>query len=989
MASTETCSLLTKNFDETGDISETCKVLGSDIINQKLSVLKLVQDLGPYLISTDINLRHRGTSAFAKILQNLPEDFLSEKELNFIAIFFSDRIKDHHSVVPAVLQGILVVVKMKNIPSDACVLLASSLFSNVVCYTQVQSDRLIYYQILHTLITKRSKDLQSMSSEFVHGVISAMDGERDPRNLMFLFHMLPEFLRSFPLGQLTEDTFEVIGCYFPVDFTPASSDTRAITREDLANSLLPCLTAIPAFGEFCIPLILEKLDSDLRQAKIDSLVLLREGCFVWNKETLSKYYKELWPHIKKELLPATDVQLQELCCSALKALLAKLLDTDAIRFVSDIMLSCEGLLEDTQLSLFEPALKLLLTTAQASELTCKSVVTKIFPFLLSLQKVNGNSDSVIVISAFILFLETCLEKKLDLFSEGSALSEVWSDIVQVFLCGTQNTNVEVRKSSFHAFTVLASQIHNEVTAQLCTIILASVVSEESVDLRKEVMECMAALARKNSGEVERIILPELIIKKDEEINLQVQQWRYEALCFLAARRFFIDDMAQQFTYLVSTCTQLTHVALKCLRDTVYKAEPAHKEFVEHLTQKCNIIQFLISWWLQHVVNDNPLFSNEEHLVDVSRIIDALVRPLSSAVQMSVVEPVLEMFMSKCNNGENGQNLLNVNSSSRYTQMVSLLEALIGSLRPDVNIATKRNLDDTVLPLAVHSNHMLTRMSAMRLLASIINKLQPDEALTAVLNRLEEYIKHVLSTENTNIQKNAALLHVYVTKALVLRGHNSMHHWLDKLIELIEDSHVGEIAAGGFHIIMRESDWYLNYASNSNIRLLYRQRLFMVVPKIVANYGSSQTQNKTHYLTALAHIIQEVPHIVLVPHLPQILPMLVQSLSAESSEELTLITLSTLLSLLTAKESVLEQYIDTFIPRFLSISHTCKYMKVRIAALKCLFRYLDYSPILLLPYKQRVIRELETCLDDKKRLVRQEAARTRSCWYLLGAPTPET
>lgn len=75
-----------------------------------MSILKLIEELGPYLISTDVNLRYRGTSAFVKVLQNLPENFLSEKEINFIAIFFSDRIKDHHSVVPAVLEGIFVVV---------------------------------------------------------------------------------------------------------------------------------------------------------------------------------------------------------------------------------------------------------------------------------------------------------------------------------------------------------------------------------------------------------------------------------------------------------------------------------------------------------------------------------------------------------------------------------------------------------------------------------------------------------------------------------------------------------------------------------------------------------------------------------------------------------------------------------------------------------------------------------------------------------------
>lgn len=987
MASTETCLLLTKNFNESGDISETCNILGLDIINRKLNILKLVEELGPYLISTDVNLRCRGTSAFTKVLQNLPENFLSEKELSFIAVFFSDRLKDHHSVIPAVLHGILIMVKMKNLPSDASVLLATSLFRNVVCYTQVQSDRLIYYQILHTLITERSKDLQIISSEFVHGVISAMDGERDPRNLMFLFRMLPEFLTFFPLGQLTEDTFEVIGCYFPVDFNPAGNDTQAITREDLANALLGCLTATPEFGEFCIPLISEKLDSDLRQAKIDSLVLLREGCSVWKKETLNKYCRELWPLIRKELLPPADAQLQELSCSALKALLAKLPNTGTVNLVNDIIFGCEGLLTDTQLSLFEPASKLLLTAAQASELSCISIVSKVFPFLLSLQKVNSNSDSVIVIDALILFLEVCLEKNLDLFSEGSALSDVWSDIVQVFICGIHNNNIEVRKSSFHAFAVLASKIDTVVTSQLCSILLTSVVSEKAVNVRKEVMECLRALARKNTREVESIIMPQLIIDKDEEMNLQVQRWRYETLCSLAVNNHFMSVVAEQFVYLVSTCTQLTCIALKCLRESLYKAEHHAKAFIDYLTHKCNIVEFLISWWLQRVANDDPLVSSEENLEDTSRIIDTLIRTLSSDIQISVVEPALDILLSTYNGGGNEQNLLNVNASSQYTQVVSLLEALLGSLKPDVNILNKRKFDEILLPLALYSNHTLTQTSAVRLLASIINKLQPDEVIVAMLNRIEECIKHEFSTENLNSQKNAALLHIFVTKALVLRGHTIMYHWLDKLIELIEHSIVGEIAANGFYIIMKESDWYLNYASNSNIRLLYRQRLFMVVPKIVTNYKLSETPNKINYLTTIAHIVQGVPHTVLVAQLPQILPMLVQSISAESSEELTLVMLSTLQSLLTAKERVLEEYSDTFIPRFLGISHTSTFMKVRIAALKCLRRYLDYSPILLLPYKQRVIRELEACLDDKKRLVRQEAARTRSCWFLLGAPTP--
>lgn len=104
--------------------------------------------------------------------------------------------------------------------------------------------------------------------------MSAMDGERDPRNLMFLFGFLPTFLKHIPLGHLTEEMFEVISCYYPIDFHPSPEDPAAVTRQDLATALAPCLCGTQAFGELCLVLLIEKLDSSLRLAKIDSLKLL-------------------------------------------------------------------------------------------------------------------------------------------------------------------------------------------------------------------------------------------------------------------------------------------------------------------------------------------------------------------------------------------------------------------------------------------------------------------------------------------------------------------------------------------------------------------------------------------------------------------------------------------------------------------------------------------------------------------------------------------
>lgn len=68
--------------------------------------------------------------------------------------------------------------------------------------------------------------------------------------------------------------FEVCSCYFPVDFHPAPNIPETITRDVLAQKLAICLCGNEEFAESCISLALEKMDSQLMVAKMDSLELL-------------------------------------------------------------------------------------------------------------------------------------------------------------------------------------------------------------------------------------------------------------------------------------------------------------------------------------------------------------------------------------------------------------------------------------------------------------------------------------------------------------------------------------------------------------------------------------------------------------------------------------------------------------------------------------------------------------------------------------------
>lgn len=62
-------------------------------------------------------------------------------------------------------------------------------------------------------------ELQVLGSGFVFGFIQAVDQERDPRNLLIIFSIVPIVSKYFKLEPFTEELFEVFSCYFPIDFT--------------------------------------------------------------------------------------------------------------------------------------------------------------------------------------------------------------------------------------------------------------------------------------------------------------------------------------------------------------------------------------------------------------------------------------------------------------------------------------------------------------------------------------------------------------------------------------------------------------------------------------------------------------------------------------------------------------------------------------------------------------------------------------------------
>uniref|UniRef100_A0A452R378 MMS19 nucleotide excision repair protein n=1 Tax=Ursus americanus TaxID=9643 RepID=A0A452R378_URSAM len=148
----------------------------------------------------------------------------------------------------------------------------------------------------------REEELKGLGADFTFGFIQVMDGEKDPRNLLVAFRIVHDLIsRDYSLGPFVEELFEVTSCYFPIDFTPPPNDPHGIQREDLILSLRAVLASTPRFAEFLLPLLIEKVDSEILSAKLDSLQTLNACCAVYGQKELKDFLPSLWASIRREV----------------------------------------------------------------------------------------------------------------------------------------------------------------------------------------------------------------------------------------------------------------------------------------------------------------------------------------------------------------------------------------------------------------------------------------------------------------------------------------------------------------------------------------------------------------------------------------------------------------------------------------------------------------------------------------------------------------
>ncbi|XP_071637667.1 MMS19 nucleotide excision repair protein [Temnothorax longispinosus] len=938
------------SFKDTAALNSLCRNLASEIELGSVKLCTFVETLGSYMTDQNVLTREKGVMALSSVLSQLPQDYLTESELRFITTFYCDRMKDHYSIIPSVLNGIQAIVNMTHLPQNASSSLLRVMFEHVQCQSQLLPERRKIYLILKSLIENRLHDLRSMGPDLVYGIISSMDGERDPNNLVLLFDMLPQFLKEFPLGHLTEEMFEVLACYFPVDFNPSGMEDLRVSREDLAEKLAPCLCAVPEFADYCLPLIIDKSYSTLRVAKLDSLNLLRESVQTFGLLKIKLCLPDLWTTLKKDIVPGRDVEIRDAALQAMTSLI-KVISVDETvckNFIDKIIADIKSSLCDVQLSLYRPAQTLLETIAAINKTICVQILQAVIPLCIGqYSTMNSLNDKIALIETLNNFMKICSNYDICI-QDIPELS--WTNIPQTYLDGLTIKSTELKSKIFLGLMIQKAYL-NDVQR---SILYNAICNEIETGCDKIQSTCHTTVIDFAALYLEEIsvLVKERLLSNTDETEVELLKRRIKALSAIAKIRelgcVILPKIVTMLTDTVNTDIRITILLniqkLIALKKSDYNIH-------QFLYKECHIIDKLISYE-----------TNVDHKMLISNICQLIIRNLTVEEQRAIVTKYAVVLNTKIPETD-----------------VTIMMNLFISLRKDINLNINNNTVENLYNLATSNCNPDIRQTSCKILSVLLNKMKVSD-VDRIVSYLEDKISNNLSTDSDiKLKQRTVNFQIWMTKALVMRGYAKSQYFLENLTHLLTHNEIGQFIGEQYQILVSKHEDILITENFCDVKIFYKQRVFEYLLRQNMNFASAMRQN---YLIALVHLLEQMPEELLFLHLTELVPLLIESLSL-SNEHLVLWTLTSFKLLLDTKHDVFSDNLQCVIPRLMQLS-THRIMGVRIAALECLAHYTSYSTILINPYKQSVLDKLGVLVDDRKRLVRKAAVETRIRWYLVGA-----
>ncbi|VAI80605.1 unnamed protein product [Triticum turgidum subsp. durum] len=270
-----------------------------------------------YLTTTDHIVRARGILLLGQIMSHISFKWLDVNAITTLSDFFTSRLSDWQALRGA-LVGCLALLHRKSSVGTIMVADVKRLVEAFIADVQVQSlaaaDRKMCFEIFSWILDHYPEAVKTMDDELLYWICQSIDEEKDPECLKLSFHVVEVVMKLFPdpsgiADQFASDLFELLSKYFPVYFTHGAGDNLGVTRDELSRALMHAFCASPYFEPFAIPLLLDKLSSDLPLAKLDSLKYLDNCIHCYGADRMVTHASAIWFKLKEVLFSLSSDQL--------------------------------------------------------------------------------------------------------------------------------------------------------------------------------------------------------------------------------------------------------------------------------------------------------------------------------------------------------------------------------------------------------------------------------------------------------------------------------------------------------------------------------------------------------------------------------------------------------------------------------------------------------------------------------------------------------
>ncbi|KEF63372.1 uncharacterized protein A1O9_01349 [Exophiala aquamarina CBS 119918] len=891
-----------------------------------------------------------------------------------------------------------------------------------------------------------------MGDESLVGIVNLVSGEKDPRNLMLIFSMLRVLMVEWDITAHIELMFDSVYAYFPITFRPPPNDPYGITAQDLKDRLRNCLACTGLFAPHTFPNMLDRLDSTSNAVKKDVLATLSACAANYDPKVLSQYSITLWDAVKFEVLQAQEPDLAEEALNVLQSIsrcLSKT-TTDAptsllLQYLKPINKECLEHLQQPASRQAKASGDILNAVSSASLPAFEMVIKAVGPPLLTIYQ---TAEGLVHQRAVLEFANKLFEAALEVYGSWTTpsnknpggreniLGEFKDKFVTIYsqaLMGTVKEEVSFRLTAATGLLLISkmnSLLPDNEIGLFVQYFDDIVLKEESYsrdELKTKSMNALAEISKFKPTLISDITFPAFMAcLPDAEgaaessdyrsvlgglAEISVEKTLLETLMRRLLNKLdllFNSEQRSSYPYTIAILGAILYVLNKTVNEQQVSLDSYYERVVVGLSRRTT-------------ESRNGPLANENVADLIGRIMNLIVRYSSKEAIQRAAENVYALFRDTQDNDNLGWLSMPLKTSTTIILSTWLLAAI--PRQTQSSLLTKSQIPQTVEKLLSITSKDQNRAILQNLLIQVslyVNKHMEaadlnfvDTLLSKTLASLKDEPMDENETPDVEIRLTFALI-----KPLVLRLAPRTNQYLIDLIDLLDQrqypKEVSLRAAVGFSTILAPDD-VLSKTNDAQIRLLAPQRVFQTLTPLISEKFRASTSpiEKENYLVALSGILSTVPSEIVMPELPTLLPLLLQSLDI-TDQVVKIATLETLAIVITSNPAALDEsgHIPALVKRLLSVASVPKAKnttsktgmskssvghhvyhppaainlpKTRRLATRCLTLLPKYiaestsraNPLLAL--KRTVLHELTSVLDDNKRDVRKEAVDARAAW----------